>query len=277
MKLICGALLLGLLSACAFPFLRAEALQEGMEPEELKSYQEFYLNNARNGLVEPHDFLSAQYFPELQIEVDYFAGFRPSEQALETLLAIAERYCEKPGGIRLVVDEQIPLPAKGERTRDALRELGRKHCGLQASAGVLPLYILYADYFPGRGTLATADAALPSRGRIPSILMYREVIEANARLHISGTEIETHTLVHEFGHLLGLAENPAHQAKNAAFHCTRPECAVAGGLTTGKAVWANFVYNPFRLIFGNMPKDYCVECQADLRVYRKLERVFPQS
>jgi hypothetical protein len=276
MRFLCGVLFLNLLSACAFPCLRAEAMQETMDPEELKSYQEFVLNNTRNGFVEAPDFLSDQYFSELQIEVDYFEGFRPSERALETMLAIAERYCEKPGGIRLVVDEQIPLPAEGERTRDGFREIGRKHCGLQAEPDVLPLYILYADHMPGSGTLATANAALPPLGRIPSILMYREVIEANAMLHITGIEIETHTLVHEFGHLLGLANNPAHQAKHASFHCTRPECAVAGGLGTGKAVWANFVYNPFRLIFGNMPKDYCVECQADLRVYRELERIFPE-
>ncbi len=45
-----------------------------------------------------------------------------------------------------------------------------------------------------------------------------------AILHVSKAEMEAHTLVHEFGHKLGLRDNPRHTLWDNPTHCTLPGC-----------------------------------------------------
>ena len=82
-----------------------------------------------------------------------------------------------------------------------------------------------------------------------------------ARFCIDLDRLERMTLIHEFGHLLGLVGNPRHERRDPAHrqHCTSLTCAMAH--PTWRVIARNFVAGAFNQLL----TDYCVDCQADIR------------
>src|ERR1039457_4063794 len=67
-------------------------------------------------------FLSRSHYPSLYVEGGAVAGTEPSDAALEQLRQFLARYCDKPGGIRIVRDNLIPRSEARGFSHDALAQ-----------------------------------------------------------------------------------------------------------------------------------------------------------
>ncbi|MBJ95228.1 MAG: hypothetical protein CMP23_12250 [Rickettsiales bacterium] len=204
-------------------------------------------------------YLDAEPAPSLLIEIDRVEGTAPRPRALATFLTRVERYLDKPEGIRLVVDDVIPVE-EWQEGHGKIRALARRYRSVQAKAPehTAVLHMIYAPRMGNyRGycwsrkdysdTVAPHDEALVLllQGNIKPILW------------ITGAKQEASVLIHELGHALGLSSNPGHSYKG---HCTKAHCLMYDGVD----VRTFLLYFFPTLLAGHLPLDYCSHCRADL-------------
>src|ERR1035437_9320306 len=67
-------------------------------------------------------YLNRSPYPSLYIEVAAVAGTEPSDAVLDQLRQFLTRYCDKPGGIRIVRDKLIPRSEARGFSHDALAQ-----------------------------------------------------------------------------------------------------------------------------------------------------------
>jgi len=197
---------------------------------------------------------SPQY-RSLLIEIDWVAGYAPRKEAVDALEACAARWCRKPEGIEVALNEELPaqsVPRSG--TDEAL--LRRLH---QAYASCAPwddaAYYLYILYAPRSAeNKALAETFFWGSDRV-SIVIYREAVDEEAILAVSAGEVERLVLLHEFGHVLGLAGRA-----RGTEHCDDPRCVMWEGFD-GRSAIANLAGILFR---GRLPESFCAKCRSQL-------------
>ena len=59
-----------------------------------------------------HDFLSAESHSKLLIEVQYADGFKPTQQAIDSLTSFLNHRLNKPDGISVVIRNRSLIPVK---------------------------------------------------------------------------------------------------------------------------------------------------------------------
>src|SRR5262249_53576439 len=96
---------------------------------------------------------------------------------------------------------------------------------------------------------------------VSGLVVSRSAHRKYARLWISLDRLEEMTLIHEFGHLLGLVGNPTHEQSNPAHrhHCTSLRCSMAHPRL--RVILRSFPAG----IFNQFITDHCADCQADIR------------
>ncbi|MFO1011202.1 MAG: hypothetical protein U1F29_14150 [Planctomycetota bacterium] len=94
-----------------------------------------------------------------------------------------------------------------------------------------------------------------------SIVVQVDALRSRATWFGSAATLAEHTLVHEFGHALGLPADPARAWIGPHFgaHCTQPDCALYPALDWRSASSA--------LLHG-WPLDWCEDCRAELAAAR---------
>ncbi len=125
-------------------------------------------------------------------------------------------------------------------------------------------YVGQADYFgetrPIRGRVKSIE--IPTSG----IRIAQTTLDGEAFLWLSRRRLEEMTLLHEYGHALGLASNPQHSylddypdLSRASAHCRNPNCPVS------RPTWRAVVYGALRtgLTFRFLT-DYCADCRKDI-------------
>ncbi|MBI5359568.1 MAG: hypothetical protein HZA48_03195 [Planctomycetes bacterium] len=228
------------------------------------------LNSPRNPFaIHPNDYLSERNFSSLLVEVDYISGCVPSESALFGLKQILEKYCAKPDGIRVALNDEIPLPDSWAGTEDEITALSEKYKNLPVQTGTARAYIIYVPdiKFAQSKWGELWGYSCPERG---FICISSNRIQSSAFMYMTAEKIEKRVLVHEFGHLLGLISNPFHQTM--ADHCVNPDCVMCKDFD--RVFMANFVEI---VLTGNTPDDYCEECRKDLDKYKLLKVLPPFS
>lgn len=208
----------------------------------------------------PDIFLSDREYASVVVEIDYATGCRPEDIAIDGLRRTLELYCNKPGGIEIVVDEEICSVGKGEAVSDSTcYELMDEHADIEVPDGCLHLYVLYvpylADRFSGKGSRGWC-----SYSRL-LIVIARQKIHDYGFLHLTGAKFERLVLIHEAGHALGLVTNDEHEYRG---HCTNPTCVMYYDLD-----WRAILANLFAAIFGVLPCDFCEECREDIELRRR--------
>ena len=210
--------------------------------------------------------LTALVYPKLVVEIDAVEGYEPSPDAIAALRRILEKSVEPGRSFEVVRDETIPKSEWNALTdRDDLTPLVEHHVDhLPEIRGDTALvYILYVPRFGGRTLfgMATHWTIQGPQGplAVSGIVMVQESFREQARLWIGPEKIEEATLIHEFGHVLGLTRNPEHEQTIAPFHCANPQC-----LMTHPRL-RSILYNlPRGIVTGKLPRDYCADCRADL-------------
>jgi hypothetical protein len=214
-------------------------------------------------------YLNRSPYPSLYVEVAAVAGTEPSDAVIEQLRQFLTRYCDKPGGIRIVRDNLIPRSEARGYSHDALAQ--RHMQGPPADATNPPpafIYILYYDsalcQLPGAGPRGPIHKHLSLQYDFGWTKLYQphtHWMPFPATIHVdrrylkgSPRSLEGLILMHEAGHVLGLVQTETHRFNN---HCTDRKCLMAPKLMVDVP----------RALFSRqktLQTNLCAKCQADL-------------
>lgn len=202
-------------------------------------------------------YLDAGAAKSLLVEIDYVEGTSPRPRSIGTLLKQIDLYLDKPGGVEVVLDDLIPRDEWREDPR-AIRQIAYRYRSQEAPEGGTVLHILYGPgYRKYRGfawprwTMQEDD---PDYGAGLMVVLQDRL---KPIAWVTGVKQESNVLVHELGHLLGLATNPGHSTKA---HCTNAHCLMYDGVDA-RTFWLYFFPTLFT---GYLPLDFCSDCRQDL-------------
>jgi hypothetical protein len=163
------------------------------------------------------------------VEIQAVKDHSPSQESLDQLRAFLARYVNKPRGIEIVVDPPISAPAHAtdadgysETDIVQIEARNRRH---YTTKGKLALYALFLDWnFAGD---APNERVLGRAYRSQSVVIFMNSLRAAAASNKQPVYAETTTLLHEFGHLMGLVSmnNTASAHADLVHHsCTHAKC-----------------------------------------------------
>lgn len=214
-------------------------------------------NHVRGPGQSAEDFLRGDSYSSLVVEVDYAEGFAPTLSARNNLKAFLEERLNKPGGVSVILDEEIPLTNNSSVTASDIRNLESRYRDRYTEGNQLAAYLLLLDgKFEQESVLGLAYYNT-------SMALFEEVIRDNTGGigQPSAATVEATVMQHEAGHLMGLVDNgsPAqsdHVDEERGAHCTTESCLMYYSVRD-----AGFIGN---LSGGNTPslENFCLQ---DLR------------
>lgn len=192
------------------------------EDEETKSPLEINYN------VNPNNFLSADKYNQLIIEVQYVPGMQPNATTLTRLQTLLSNRLNKPNGIS-IVQKEIASPGKAKYTLEDIVSIEKSLRTQNTGGQTITAYIVFMDgaYIDDKTDIKTLGVAYyPS-----SIVLFENTIR-NLSGHIgqpSTLNLESTVSQHEFGHILGLVNNGTplkslHQDEPNGKHCNNDNC-----------------------------------------------------
>jgi hypothetical protein len=175
------------------------------------------------------EILTSKHFPALLVEIQAVAGLSPTPESLDELRAFLVKYTKKPRGIQIVVDAPIPPPTHirgvdGYSIID-LKQIEARYRRHYTTKGTLVLYALILDKNLA-GDTAT-DRVLGRAYGAQSVAIFMNSLRTISPAPAHPTFAETATLLHEFGHLLGLVaadDNPKAHADLVHHSCSNSKC-----------------------------------------------------
>ncbi len=190
--------------------------------------------------------------PQLLIEIDYIKGSQPRPRALKLMKRRLELYLDKPGGVEIVLDEELPLEA-WDGTYPTLVGLVRSHASpvVDGSAyiyGIVgPQYKTFRGMSYQPGDIHGVD--------FPALALFTDRVRGV--LWVTRAHQEGSVLLHEVGHLVGLVNNDAHRDGG---HCTNGWCLMYDGID-----WRSGTIFALPTLFaGQIPTHFCRDCRRDL-------------
>jgi hypothetical protein len=207
------------------------------------------------------DFLADTTYTSIQIEVDWVAGHEPDAGALDHLRATLVDLCNKPDGVEIVLDDEVPdqgAPAWSYDAAEAL-EVAWRDRYRDPDTGVAVLYYLYVDGNSDRDDDTGRILGYAYHGS--SLIMFGQTMDdVSGGLLGLGGDVEPTVLAHEAGHVLGLVNNGAemqtdHEDPDHAHHDADDNCLM---------YWAAETDAIGDLLGGGTP-DFDAACRADLQ------------
>ena len=227
-------------------------------------------------------WLLADGFAErVEVEVDWVEGCRPGPKTIEGLREILRKYGPAGRPIEISLDDEIPRAEWDEPVRpgpavfgyhgvlpnDRVQRLVERHADLawepfDPDFRTERRYVLFAPeggkYFGYSADWKVTRGS--DRVAVSGVVVFRNAHRRYARLWLSLDKMERMTLIHEFGHQMGLVANPSHERRDPhKMHCTSLKCAMAH--PTPRVIARNFFAGVFNVFF----RDYCERCQEDIR------------
>ncbi len=185
-----------------------------------------------------NDILSNTTYTKLLLEIGYVAGFQPSAEAMNNFQAfIQQRTFKQEIEIQYL---ELPSPNENDLTLQEIADLESENRTAYNEGSTLAMYIYFAD--------APSDTDDPQEGTVTLGAVYRNtsmvIYEATVReLALSSSQltiedVETATLNHELGHILGLINLGTlpvnnHEDPNAEHHCDIDGCLMRAELQFG--------------------------------------------
>ena len=196
--------------------------------------------------------------PSIVVEIQYMPGCKLRSATVDNLISFIQTYLNKPGGIQ-VIEKEIPAASQLTLSTAEIGRIENTHRTYYTTSKQVAIYFLItngssSDY----ETLGTAY-------RNTSIAIFSKTISRYAKgysLTIK-SKLETSTIEHEFGHLLGLVNLPstidvAHNDNAHHGHCTNKKC-----LMYYKAQGTEIL----NYLKGESVPGFDVACRNDLKAY----------
>jgi hypothetical protein len=175
--------------------------------------------------------------------VEWLEGHEPEWEALDALVRLASRYGGRPANWRRR-KTNAPLKLEPDTSYVIVRYAGNQthHFG-----------VAYTEMIDDRQVY---------------VILINQEVHRHFRMFVPQAKLEEQTLVHEYGHHLGL---PTHDhgyypdpEMSEGMHCVNPDCALA------KPRMKAIIYNAFHVAFGRQYlEDYCEECRRAIDAARK--------
>lgn len=216
--------------------------------------------------------LAEGFSDRLEIEIDWVEGCKPGPKTVEGLRRVALEYGPAGHPVEITLDDEIPLKdwkTAGPSGDDPEQKIVERYADF-AGAPEDPefrtahLYVLFAPEARMHGLNGYSTQWIVPRGGdragVDGIVVYRAPHERYAKLWLSRDKMERMTLVHEFGHQLGLVRNETHERLEPySRHCTSLKCLMA--LPSRRVLFRS----AFAGFFNILPTDYCARCREDIR------------
>lgn len=176
------------------------------------------------------DFLSAAGYTTLVVEIQPFAGMQPTQQAMDNLTQFLQARLNKPGGVQVVVDAELPTSGQASFSIGQIRQIEAQSRTMYPNGQTMVAYFLMldGDSDQSNGNMRILGHAYGAT----SMAIYQAAIQ-----DLSGgigeparDVLESTVINHEFGHILGLVGNgsppvqPGHHDTANGAHCTNQNC-----------------------------------------------------
>lgn len=173
-------------------------------------------------------FLESDQYSTLNLEIDYMEGYKPTQQALDSLETFLNQHLNK-ANINIGIPNSIPAVGQNAYSADDIRSLEEQHRDHFTAAGSDTLwayFIIVDSQYSEENVLGIAYYST-------SMAFFGRTISENS----GGVgqddqyEIEGTVFRHEFGHILGLVNGGTpmqqdHQDEANGHHCTQEECVM---------------------------------------------------
>jgi hypothetical protein len=171
-----------------------------------------------------NSLLSANNYTILNIEIQYAPGMQPQAQSVTNMVNFLNTYLNKPGGINVTQKQVGSLGAATVTLQDVVN-FQNANRSIYTVGNSIAVYVLFAD-----ADYSTKDVAGISYWNT-SITILEKTIQSKTggTFQASRVKVESGTLMHEMGHLLGLVnlgtnmvtphEDAAHMS-----HCNNTSC-----------------------------------------------------
>jgi hypothetical protein len=190
--------------------------------------------------VNPNNFLSADKYNQLVIEVQYVPGMQPNAATLTRLQTFLGNRLNKPNGIS-IVQKEIASPGKAQYTLEDIVSIEKALRTQNTGGQTLTAYIVFVDgaYIDDKTDIKTLGVAY-----YPSSMVIFENTIRGLSGHIgqpSTLSLESTVSQHEFGHILGLVNNGTplqslHQDEPNGKHCNNENCLMYYEAETSKGI-----------------------------------------
>lgn len=176
-----------------------------------------------------NELLASDTFTSLRIELAYEEGFRPTQTTIDLIDDFLEARLNKPDGI--TITETLVSPSQtGPYDINEIVAIEDEHRTVFNTGDQIGVWM----FFSGEESSSNSgnSVVLGTAYRNTSVVIYeRTFIELanNSTLPINRSLIETSTLRHEVGHLLGLVNigtplTSQHEDEDNTRHCNVEEC-----------------------------------------------------
>ncbi len=206
------------------------------------------------------DFLSAENFNSLAIDIVFVEGFRPTDEAITNLVSFIEGRTFKPGGIR-VQFTQVPSTEDDSFSIQEIADIESERRTLFNNGSELALYVFFAD--ADSESSSENSVVIGAAYRNTSMVIYQNTVLqlANNGQGITQTTIESAVLNHEMSHLFGLVDlgtplQSDHLDEANGNHCNVPNCLMQFQIDFGLGM---------QMMVGNVIPQLDPLCIQDLR------------
>lgn len=178
------------------------------------------------------EFLSAENYTTLNIEIQHAPGMRPQDASINNLVNFLNTYTNKPAGITVSIQQVASIGKPTVSTQDVatFTDANRKS---YTDGKQLSLYIYFAD------AEFTQNTVIGVAFRNTAMFILQKTIQANSGgiNQASRVKVESGVLQHEAGHLLGLVNNGspmavAHEDGDKKAHCNNNNCLMYFSIQT---------------------------------------------
>jgi hypothetical protein len=224
------------------------------------------------------DLLSNENFDKLIIEIAYVAGFEPTFEAISNFEDfLLERTFKENIEFKFT---SLSTPSEETLTLDEVVDLEEKNRTQYNSENSIAVYIYFADAPSDSDDEDEGLVTLGAVYRNTSMVIYQSTVEdiANRSSFVTIADVETATLLHEFGHLFGLV-NLSTQSVNdheettenedgnqeGTNHCNVEGCLMRSELEFGSSMLKQMEKNASKGL-ATIP-DFDAECILDLQKY----------
>jgi hypothetical protein len=188
------------------------------------------------------DFLAADTYTSLVVEIQAMAGYLPTQSAQDNLKTFLEARLNKPGGVTFSVDPEIPAQGKGSYSIDDIKTIEGANRKLYRSGSQIVAYFLFVD-----GASSSDTSSLKTLGHAygsSSMVLYEGTIQSMSGTPVtqpSTAVLESTVILHEMGHILGLVNigsspQTSHHDSDHGAHCTNTNCLMYYLADTGDIV-----------------------------------------
>jgi len=182
-----------------------------------------------------NDILSNNQFDALKVEIGFVGGFRPTDVAVQNLIDYLKRYTFKEDVE--VVYKAMSSPNKTKLSLQEVADLERENRTAYNDDKTLAVYIYFTDSASDEDIEDEGLVTLGAVYRNTSMVIYENTVRrlANQNGFASLADVESATLNHEFGHLLGLVNIGTvpvndHEDLTAVNHCNVFGCLMGAEL-----------------------------------------------